>query len=493
MQAPKTAKKKTSFLHPELVYPTEALTNPQLDPDNFPLFKRPADPSKLEVKIFRFTPEAIQKEVVPTFQDVTFQNLRKKPSWETELAKTQREGKFNLMEIWEWDWNGKLLNAHHRANAGIMDLIKFPRKACFAAICAFGLNPENYKNYDYNQKREIWQLLVHKYAQAPYNLFTDEDKRNKSAAKTLGSTTWWLRLYWDAKDLATREGMSKIDRIENWGFEPKTEEITEMAEDAYHGVIAKEKFEAVYNNLQELRQIKTEKKPVASETVFLTLYTLGKEVNPAKAKKFVTALMTGKIDMTDSTDPITVCYKWMDDNRDIPKKRRVYSSLRITVGLACMRVFFDGEFNGVTGGIPEHKNQCAFENDKDYKGLLLGGKRFRGVAGSPRLSPEEDAIFQMEYDRFKEEERKWKDAEASAAAVTEGEAFTARLLAAETTSIEETVLPKTTQKLLTKAGVVTVGDILQYDEPGLNAILTSKAVNDVKDLLGSLKLPLKRR
>jgi hypothetical protein len=473
----KQDKKKTTFLHPELQYPTEALYNPQLDPDNYPLFEFPKDETTVHVGIYRMTPKVIDQLIKPTFQDAQFQMIRKKPSWEIELAKRMMAGRFNCMEIWEWSSLRKLLNAHHRAEAAL----QAKPGACFLAICAFGLNPENYKYYDDNQKREVWQLLVYKYPK----LFTDTDARNKSAARVLGATTWWLRLYWDAKELSSREAVSKTDRIERWGFEPQGKEIIEQVEDTYHGVIAKDQFEAIYNNLQELRSIKgLDKHPVASETVFLTLYTLGKEIMPRKAKEFVSALMTSKVDMTDPTHPIAVCYKWLEKNRDIPGKRRVYSSLRITVGLACMRMFFDMK-DGDTDIIPVPNNvtrQCTFENSKTYRGLILGGRQYPGIAGVPRLSAEEDKLFQMEEDRLTEQDRIRKDAETA----DESKKFATKLIAAEDTPIEG--LSKRTKALLDLKSITTLGDLTRSKINDLLVILSSRQLDEVKTLLNGFGL-----
>lgn len=342
--------------YPGLVYPEEAQTSPQFNPDNYPLWTEPKDWKTPATGIYAFTPKEFQlliKRANP------LNAIRTKQIWIDELRSRMNRGHWSLMDTIEFDWNGVLINGHHRGNAGAGS------NAVILVQVSYGHSPENFHKYDDNFKRENATVIG-------LHLQLDGKAAKKDAAVISSALTWVTR-YWDEEDqsLEARTAIYKEDRLNQSKKHPEMEALL-----------------ANIRNIAKANKVTAKQMP-APESILLALYTLGSDVSQSKTREFIRSVIVGTNLASD--DPAYVYREFLRGPVSAGAgkgKFRVYTSFKVKKGLIALRYHLDG----------------------------VKITRLRDRDGVPRLSEEHEAIFES-YLEDQAEQKAASEAAAAAAAL----------------------------------------------------------------------------
>jgi hypothetical protein len=420
---------------PTLVYPKDALDNPQWNPDNYPLWTPPKDWSKVDTVTV-----AVRKEeafaMLERANPANAGRLRK--SWALQFTGSANDGNFSFMDNVEFDINGQLGNGEHRlrgisASNGIVLM-----------NIAYGRNPANYYKYDYVYNRTGGNLVgIWAYDESGRKVALP--KRDQDSVSAGAS---WCIYYWEVVSLEERLKITPTMRID---WVTKTPSILPN-------------LKTIRNYFELAGMDKVAKQPCA-ESILLALLTLGSDVNLTKTREFIKGVILGEGDTWYTGSPVKVYREFLDNAKAAKGKGRVYNSYKFGQGLYALRMFLDG-----------------LDIDKGSKGYVLKYKPGK-EKNVPRLSTgHEESVAWMRREMREEKRNKLillLDQPTvnltPVAKLTEGKFFS-----------------KMTVKGLAKLGIVTIADILAFNEVGLRAVLKAKSIDEVKDVLAALDLQLKR-
>jgi hypothetical protein len=407
-----TAKQQFSQKFPLLRYPLDA-QYPTLNPDNYDLWKEPKDFGIVRSEIVAVTAREAK-------QMLTHANpanvVRRKQSQVNNIRCWIGEGIYALMDTVEFDWDGTLQNGHHRLEAiSLSDGIVLLN-------VVYGVNPENYTKYDDNYKRTASNILGIGLELA------------KGEADDIASASKWTVIYWSGTEaLESRQGVHGRKRIEAIKAKP---EIIQHNQD----------FDAMVE--------RTEADLPCPKSILLTLLTLGCEVANAKTitRDFIKDVVTGE--GLRSGDAAYEYRAFLLKTKDT-KKKRVYGSIKLALGLISLRAAIQGEKLD-----PLRLNSYNPKN------------------GVPRLSAQQDIFFEELAEEARERAKnklltKLNTTNKWATPLADFDFFGKRTLTA-----------------LAKNEVTTYGDLaLVNNDVMLRRMLKSIAFDEVKDFAMAMELP----
>lgn len=431
-----TAKLNPTQKYPTLSYPQDATENPQWNPDNYDLWTAPKDWSKVDT----VTVAIRKEEALKMLERANPANAgRFRKSWALEFTAAANGGTFPLMDTAEFDINGNLANAEHRlrgiaASNGIVIM-----------QVAYGRNPKNYYKHDYVYNRSGGNLVTI-WAYDEQGTKTPLPKRDGDSVAAGAS---WCIYYWQPVSLEERLKITPKMRID-------------FVED-HPAILPNLK---TIRNYAELAGITKSTQMPCAESIFIGLLTLGSDVNTPRTREFIKAVITMEGDNWYAGSPAKVYREFLDNAKAAKGKGRVYNSYKFGQGLYALRMFFDG--NNI---------------EKNSKGQYILKYKPGREKNVPRLSEGHEETVEYKRNEMREEKKNRLS--------TVLNAVTPQLTPVEKL-LEGKFFTKTTVKGLTKLGIITIADILAFNEIGLLAVLKSKNVDEVKDILGALNLQLKR-
>jgi len=408
------AKLKFEPKFPLLRYPLDA-QYPTLNPDNYPLWKEPKDFKNLRSEFVACT----AKEALEMLKRANPANIvRRKEGQVNQIRGWINERIFGVQDTIEFDWNGVLQNGHHRLEAisksdGIVLL-----------HIVYGVNPENYSRYDDVYKRTAANILG-------IGL-----KLEKGEADDCAAASKWTTVYWDGTALESRQGVHGRKRI---GY-------------------LKAKPDMIEHNADLDALVKRTKAELpCPKSILLTLLTLGCEVANGKTltRDFIKGVVTGE---TALGTPAREYREFLLRNKDT-KKKRVYTSLKLGLGLIALRAHLEGE---------ENMEPLRMNSYNPKKGV-------------PRLSAQQDSFFKelAEEARIRAKNNlltKVNPTNRNSTPLTDFGFFGKRVL-----------------KAFGKFNIHTLGDLaLVNNDVTLRKMVNKNDFDQVKDFVTSMELPTVR-